>query len=84
MPTKVVTLYAAGVVQLRKLTEVTEAVSAYSANEIAVESVTNLGEMAKHQIAHLPSVAIDGVVVCSGRMPEVDELRTWLNPPEAV
>lgn len=82
MPTKVVTLYAAGNVQLRKLTDVADAMAAYSANEVSVEAVTSLEEMAKHQIQHLPAVAVDGVVMCSGRMPEVDELRAWVNPPE--
>lgn len=80
MACKTVTLYAAGSTQMKKLREVAEAMSAYSANDVSIETISDLAEMAKAQITHLPAVAVDGVVVCTGRVPAAEELRRWVNP----
>lgn len=69
---------------MRKLHEVAETMAAYSVNDVVIEGVTDLEEMARSQITHLPSIAVDGQVVCAGRVPTCDELRAWVNPPECV
>lgn len=78
-PKKTVTLYAAGEVQMKKLRTVADAMAAYSETDVEIVAVSDLGEMARAGVSHLPAVAVDGRVVFSGQTPTADELRHKVN-----
>ena len=43
-----------------------------------IEKVTDVMEIAKHGVFMTPSVVIDGEVKCVGKVPEKDEIKTWI------
>jgi len=46
--------------------------------EATVTQINDLKEMAKHRIMFTPAVRINGEVKCTGRVPSVPEVTTWL------
>ena len=45
----------------------------------SVEKITDFAEIASYGIMSTPGLVIDDVVVVSGRVPSVDEIRAFLN-----
>ena len=81
---KTITLFAAGLAQGKKLADHASAMAAYSNEEVSIETVTDFTAMAQAGVQQLPAVAIDGKLVCQGRVPSVEEFSAWVNPPEAA
>ncbi len=79
-PMKTVTLFTAGMTQGKKLQENARSMAAYSNEEVSIEIVTDFSAMAQAGIHQLPAVAVDGLLVCQGRIPSIEELRTWVEP----
>lgn len=77
---KTITLYSTGLAQGRKLSVHARSMAAYSNEELSIETVNDLPTMTRDGIRHLPAVAVDGVVVCEGRIPSVEELKSWVEP----
>ncbi len=75
---KTLTLFSVGLAQGNKLTQHARTMAAYSNEEVSIESVTDLSVMTRAGVQKLPAVAVDGKVVCEGRVPSVDELRAWV------
>lgn len=44
-----------------------------------VEKVTDLKAMMAAGILSVPAVAVDGKVMCAGRVPAKDEVANWIN-----
>jgi hypothetical protein len=76
---KTLTLFSAGLAQGQKLAQHARTMAAYSNEEVSIETVTDLSAMTQAGVHKLPAVAVDGKVVCEGRVPTVDELRAWVN-----
>lgn len=76
---KIITLYASGLTQGKRLAENARTMAAYSNEELSIETVTDISAMAGAGVRHLPAVAVDGRVVCEGRVPSVEELGGWIN-----
>lgn len=76
---KTLTLFSAGIAQGQKLAKHAQTMAAYSNEEVSIETVTDLSSMAHAGVNKLPAVAVDGKIVCEGRVPSVDELRAWVN-----
>jgi small redox-active disulfide protein 2 len=43
-----------------------------------IRKASDVAEMAKAGILMTPAVAIDGVVKCSARIPNEDEIKSWI------
>ncbi len=56
---------------------VKEAVSQAGA-EARIEKVTDLMEIAKHGVMGTPAVVVDGEVKCTGKIPTVEEIKSWI------
>ena len=56
---------------------VKEAVSETGVDAI-VEHITDFMEIARHGVFGTPAVVIDGEVKCVGKVPEKEEIKTWL------
>jgi small redox-active disulfide protein 2 len=46
--------------------------------EATVTEITDPKEMARHRIMFTPAVRINGEVKCTGRVPQVAEVTSWL------
>ena len=57
--------------------QVREAV-AQAGCEAQIEKVTDMMEIAKWGVMGTPAVVIDGEVKCVGKVPSVDDIRSWL------
>jgi small redox-active disulfide protein 2 len=47
--------------------------------EASVVHVSDLKEITSHGIMMTPGLAIDDEVVCSGRIPSVEEIKKWIS-----
>ena len=46
--------------------------------EAEIEKITDLGEIMEYPIMSTPGLVIDGVVVCSWRVPSPEEVTGWV------
>ena len=46
--------------------------------EVEVVKIAKPAEIAKYGVMFTPGLAVDGKVVCSGRVPTVAEIKAWL------
>jgi small redox-active disulfide protein 2 len=46
--------------------------------EVTIEKITHPLDIAKFGVMFTPGLAVDGRLVCSGRVPTVDEIKAWL------
>jgi small redox-active disulfide protein 2 len=51
---------------------------AESGVDATVDKVTDVMEIAKYGVFGTPAVVIDGAVKSVGKIPAVDEIKTWL------
>ena len=47
-----------------------------------IEKIEKIDEITKFGVMMTPALAVDGEVKCSGRIPGVDEIVTWLENAE--
>lgn len=58
-------------------TNVAEAAKALGA-EIEIEKVSKPIDIANYGVMFTPGLAVEGEVVCAGRIPSVEEIKGWL------
>jgi small redox-active disulfide protein 2 len=46
--------------------------------EVEIEKVTKPMDIAKYAVIFTPGLAVEGEVVCAGRVPGVEEIKGWL------
>lgn len=46
--------------------------------EIELVKVSQLADIAKFRVLATPALAVDGQVKVAGRVPTIDEIKTWL------
>ena len=61
-----------------KLDQVTKHAVEYLGLEAQVTRVTDYSEIMEYEIQSTPGLVIDGKAVCSGRVPSMAEITTWL------
>ena len=44
----------------------------------AVEKIEDIQKIMTYRIMATPGLVIDGIVKCAGRLPSVDEIKTWI------
>ncbi len=47
-------------------------------NKAEVVKVTDINEIIDHGVMSPPAIVIDGKLKCSGRIPEIEEIKKWL------
>lgn len=47
--------------------------------EAAIEKVTGVMDIAAYGVFGTPAVVIDGDVKCVGKIPSMDEVKSWIN-----
>lgn len=50
----------------------------YSGIQAEIEKVTDWNEIKKWNILATPGLVINNQVVCAGRIPEIEEISSWL------
>jgi small redox-active disulfide protein 2 len=58
--------------------KVKEAVSEVGA-DVAVVKVADVMEIAKHGVLVTPAVVVDGEVKCVGKIPDKEEIKSWID-----
>ena len=51
--------------------------------EVEVEKVSKPMDIAKYGVMFTPGLAVEGEVVCAGRVPSVEQIRGWLEAEPA-
>ena len=46
--------------------------------KVEIEKVTEIGKIIERGVMATPALAFDGRIVCSGRIPDVAELKEWM------
>jgi small redox-active disulfide protein 2 len=67
-----------GCPKCRKLTEQTETAAKALGIEYQLEKVTDINQIMSFGVMMTPALAVDGVVKVAGKIPSVDELKTFL------
>ena len=76
---KTITLFSSGMSQGKRLADNARTMAAYSNEELSIETITDFEAMSTAGIRHLPAVAVDGRLVCEGRVPSVEEFGLWIS-----
>jgi len=48
------------------------------------EHVRQMGEIMRYDIVSTPALVIDEVVKCSGRLPQLDEIKGWIKAAQTA
>jgi small redox-active disulfide protein 2 len=67
-----------GCPKCRKLTEQTETAAKALGIEYQLEKVTDINQIMSFGVMMTPALAVNGVVKVAGKIPSVDELKTFL------
>ena len=67
-----------GCANCKKVDEIAHRAVANFGLEAQFEKITNYGEMTKYQILSTPGLVINEKLVCSGRIPSLAEVTTWV------
>lgn len=67
-----------GCANCKKVDEIAHRAVANFGLEAQFEKITDYGEMTKYQILSTPGLVINEKLVCSGRIPSLAEVTTWV------
>jgi len=67
-----------GCPKCKKVAELTEQAVKESGIEAEIVKVTDIKEIVNRGVMFTPALAIDGEVKSAGKIPSVEEIKTWL------
>lgn len=67
-----------GCAKCKKLEEMVKEVAGELGVDADIIKITDLNEILEYDIMMTPGLVVDGEIVCSGRLPKKDEVRSWL------
>ncbi|MBK8871931.1 MAG: TM0996/MTH895 family glutaredoxin-like protein [Elusimicrobia bacterium] len=73
---KKIQVLGTGCPKCKKLTEAAEQAAKALGIEYTLEKVTDIEKIMDFGVMATPALAVDGVVIVSGRVPSVEELKT--------
>jgi small redox-active disulfide protein 2 len=74
----VITVYGPGCARCYETERVVRHALAELQQDADVQKITDYQAMAAAGVLATPAVSIDGVIKVSGRIPKVDEVKSWL------
>ncbi|ACF10870.1 redox-active disulfide protein 2 [Chlorobaculum parvum NCIB 8327] len=75
---KQVKILGTGCAKCNQLADAVKAVIASEGIDADVQKVEDIQEIVSYGVMSTPGLVVDGVVVCSGKVPSSDELRVML------
>ena len=72
-----------GCAKCKKLFAVAEKAIAQAGMQVSLEKVEKIDEIMKYGVMMTPALVIDGEVKCSGHIPPVPEIVSWLTTAAA-
>ena len=67
-----------GCANCTRLEATVKEVVAETSGDDLVEKVTDIGQIMAYGVMSTPGLVVDGQVVCTGRVPSKDEVRSWV------
>lgn len=67
-----------GCAKCQKTEEIVKEVVAETNLKATVQKVTNMMEIAGYGVMSTPAVVLDGKVILSGKVPNKDDVKSWL------
>lgn len=71
-------VFGPGCSSCEETARIVKAVVAESGVPAEVEKVADFKEMMAHGVMSTPAVAIDGKILCTGRVPRREEVKDWI------
>ncbi len=68
-----------GCPKCNKLAEAAQAAATQLGIEFEIEKVQDIGEIMKFGVMMTPALAVDGTVKVSGKVPDLEELKTMIS-----
>lgn len=75
---KTVKILGSGCANCKKLETLTREAAASSGIEIEVVKVTDINAIMAYDLLATPGLVVDGKLVCSGRIPKLEDIKQWL------
>lgn len=75
---KTITIYGPGCAKCDLAEKVVRLVVEELGVDAAVEKVSDFAELARAGIVSTPAIAVDGVMVMTGRIPKEEDVEDWL------
>jgi small redox-active disulfide protein 2 len=75
---KSIKILGGGCANCKRLEQIARQVAAEKGIEAEFEDVKDFAEIMKYGVMSTPALVVDEKVVCSGRVPSVDEVAGWL------
>jgi small redox-active disulfide protein 2 len=73
-----ITVYGPGCTRCKQTEEIVRRALAEAGVQAEVEKVSDIQALAKAGILATPAVAVDGTIKVSGRIPKLEEVKTWV------
>lgn len=74
-----ITVYGPGCAKCKETERRVRHVIQQAGVEATVTKATDFADMAKAGVLTTPAVAVNGIVKVSGRIPDTDEIMTWVS-----
>ncbi len=68
-----------GCAKCKKAEKIVKKVVSETNSDAIVEKVTDMMEIAGYGVMSTPAVVVNGEVKCVGKIPEINDIKVWLN-----
>lgn len=75
-----VEVFGPGCARCQKVKENVKKAAAAAGVQVELREVSDMREIARRGVTFTPGLAVDGELKSKGRIPEVDEIKQWLQP----
>ncbi|HHS12669.1 MAG TPA: thioredoxin family protein [bacterium] len=77
---KKIQILGTGCPKCRKLTELAEQAARELGLEYEIEKITDINDIMAFGVMMTPGLAVNGEVKAAGKIPNVEEIKKWLEP----
>ncbi len=75
---KIVKVYGPGCARCKQTEQIVRIAMEQAGVEVTLQNIHDYQQMAADGVMSTPAVAVDGVVKIAGRIPTIEEVKSWL------